>query len=52
MPRFKKEQIGFKISNALRIQLEQFAAEKEMSVAEFLRYLIQKYADDRENKNN
>ncbi len=52
MPRFKSKQVGFRVSNKFKIQLEKLAADQEMTVAEFLRYLVMKYIDelDKEKK--
>ena len=48
MPKFKSEQVGFRVSNKLKKQLEKLAAGQEMNVAEFLRYLVMKYIDELE----
>ena len=52
MPKFKNEFVGFKTSGKLKTQIESTAKEHEMSVAEFVRYITQKYIDDYENKKN
>ena len=52
MPKFKSERITVQLKSKMKKELERIAAEKEMSQAEFLRYLLQKYIDNEENKNN
>ena len=49
MPRFKSEQIGFRVSNKFKKQIEKLAIEQEMTVAEFLRYLVVKYINELDN---
>lgn len=49
MPKFKSEQIGFRVSNKFKKQVEKLAAEQEMTVAEFLRYLVLSYINNLEN---
>lgn len=49
MPKFKTQQIGFRVSNKFKRQVEKLAAEQEMTVAEFLRYLVMNYINNLEN---
>ena len=49
LPKFKNEQIGFRVSNKFKKQVEQLATEQEMTVAEFLRYLVMDYINKLEN---
>ena len=48
MPKFKSEQIGFRVSNKFKKQVEKLASEQEMTVAEFLRYLVLNYINNLE----
>jgi len=48
MPKFKSEQIGFRVSNKFKKQVELLASEQEMTVAEFLRYLVLNYINNLE----
>jgi len=49
MPRFKSEQIGIRVSNKFKQQIEKLAQDQEMTVAEFIRYLVLKYISEIEN---
>lgn len=49
MPRFKSEQIGFRVSNKFKKQVEKLAKDQEMTVAEFLRYLVMDYINKLDN---
>lgn len=49
LPKFKSEQIGFRVSNKFKKQVEKLATEQEMTVAEFLRYLVMDYINKLEN---
>lgn len=49
MPKFKSEQIGFRVSNKFKKQVEKLATEQEMNVAEFLRYLVMDYINKLDN---
>jgi predicted DNA-binding protein len=49
MPKFKSEQIGFRVSNKFKKQVEKLATDQEMTVAEFLRYLVMSYINNLEN---
>lgn len=51
MPRFKSEGITIKLSAKLKQYLEKISNENQMSQAEFMRYLLQQYMDNNENKN-
>lgn len=51
MPKFKSEGITIKLSSILKSYLEKVSAENQMSQAEFLRYLLQKYMDNNDIKN-
>jgi hypothetical protein len=51
VPKFKSEFVGFKVSNKLKKEIEELATKNEMSIAEFLRFLVQKYITEQENKN-
>lgn len=52
MPRFKSEQIGFRVSNKLKLEIEKLAKDQEMTVAEFIRFLVLRYKNELENKKN
>ena len=49
MPKFKSQQIGFRVSNKFKKQVEKLANEQEMTVAEFLRYLVLNYINNLDN---
>ena len=49
MPKFKSEQIGFRVSNKFKQQIEKLAQDQEMTVAEFIRYLVMRYINEIEN---
>jgi len=49
MPKFKSQQIGFRVSNKFKKQVEKLASEQEMTVAEFLRYLVLNYINNLDN---
>jgi hypothetical protein len=49
LPRFKSEQIGFRVSNKFKKQVEKLATEQEMTMAEFLRYLVMDYINKLDN---
>lgn len=49
LPKFKSEQIGFRVSNKFKKQVERLATEQEMTVAEFLRYLVMDYINKFDN---
>lgn len=48
MPRFKSAGITIKLSEKLKNFLEKISKENQMSQAEFIRYLLQKYMDEYE----
>jgi len=50
MPKFKVDSIGIKVNPKMKKALEQIATKHEMSVSEYVRYLIQKSIDN-ENSN-
>jgi len=52
MPRFKSAGITIKLSEKLKDFLEKISKENQMSQAEFIRYLLQKYMDEYERKKN
>ena len=52
MPRFKNNHIGLNVSDKLKKKVEEIAKQHEMPIAEFVRYILQKYIDEYENKHN
>jgi metal-responsive CopG/Arc/MetJ family transcriptional regulator len=52
LPKFKSEGITIKLSSKLKQFLEKISEENQMSQAEFVRYLLQKYMDDYDNRKN
>jgi antitoxin component of RelBE/YafQ-DinJ toxin-antitoxin module len=52
MPKFKNNHIGFNVSDKLKKKTEEVSKEHEMSLADFMRYILQKYIDEYEIKKN
>jgi predicted DNA-binding protein len=52
VPKFKSEQINVRVSNKLKQQIEKLAKEQEMTIAEFIRFLVLRYTNELENANN
>ena len=52
MPKFKSEGITIKMGQQMKKELEVLANKMEMSQAEFVRYLIQKYIDGNKQEVN
>jgi len=52
LPKFKSEGITIKLSTKLKQFLEKISEENQMSQAEFVRYLLQKYMDEYDNRKN
>ena len=50
MPKFKVDAITVKVNQIMKKSIEQIAIKHEMSVSEYVRYLIQKSIDN-ENSN-
>lgn len=50
LPKFKSEGITIKMGQQMKKELEVIATQHEMSQAEFVRYLIQKFIDDNKNE--
>ena len=51
MPKFKTEGITIYLGTKMKKELERISFEKEMSQAEFIRYLLQKYIESEANQN-
>jgi len=49
MPRFKNDKLTINLSNKLKAELEKICEEKQMSMSEFIRYLIMNYLENKKN---
>jgi hypothetical protein len=52
LPKFKNNHIGFNVSDKLKKRTEEISTEHEMSIADFMRYILQKFIDNYDNKKN
>jgi metal-responsive CopG/Arc/MetJ family transcriptional regulator len=50
MPKFKSDKIMIYLGSKLKLEVEKLATDKEMSISEFIRYLIIDYIENRKNK--